>query len=161
MKSSIKKIMDSSWFELLVRVSLGLLFFYSSIHKIADPAEFAKIIYGYSLYPLWMINISAILVPYFELIAGISLILGIYPRSGAFVINGLLLVFIVSISINLIRGHEFDCGCLSYGESKDAASNFQILVRDIISFLGGIYILYFRGSRFEFVKLPNKIVKKL
>ena len=102
-------IKTNSWIELAARWILGLTFIYASFHKIISPADFAKIVYGYALFPEALINLIAIMIPFLELIAGLALIIGFYPRSAAIIINGLLVAFIVVLSINLVRGHEFDC----------------------------------------------------
>ena len=67
----------------LVRVVIGAIFIYASWHKIMNPAEFAKIIYGYGIFPDQAINLIAICIPFVELISGICLILGICTRSCA------------------------------------------------------------------------------
>lgn len=111
------------------------------------PAEFAKIVYGYDLFPEIFINLIAITLPFLELIAGLALIIGVYPRSAAIIINGLLLAFIVVLAINLIRGHEFDCGCFSAGQSGYSSSPKVTLVRDFIYFILGLQIIVFGGNR--------------
>lgn len=141
------KILENSWTELAARVLLGGIFVYGSYHKIALPAEFAKIIYGYQMLPAFSINLIAIVLPFLEFFAGIALISGIYPRSAAMVINAMLLGFILAITVNLIRGVEFDCGCLSFGETVHAGSAAQLLVRDIVLLLLGFYILFFTPPR--------------
>ena len=45
---------------LLVRVVLGGILVYASWHKIADPPDFAKIIYNYRLFPESSIHLSLI-----------------------------------------------------------------------------------------------------
>ena len=107
-------ILQNSWLELALRWILGATFLYASYGKIVSPADFAKIIYGYGLFPPLLINMIAIIVPFLELVIGLALILGIYPRSAALVVNGLLIAFIIILSINLIRGHEFNCGCFAF-----------------------------------------------
>jgi putative oxidoreductase len=58
----------------------------------------------------------------------------------------LLFLFIVAISINLARGHEFDCGCFSF--SPDVGrSAVSLLVRDILYLAAGLYVLFFRLPR--------------
>ena len=113
----IRSILQNSWIELAARWILGLTFIYASYHKILAPADIAKIVYGYDLFPNGAINLIAIVLPFIELIAGLALILGIYPRSAILIINGMLVAFIIVLSINLIRGHEFDCGCFSAKEA--------------------------------------------
>ena len=107
----------SGWLDLVLRFMLGGLFVLASIHKIADPAAFAKIVYGYDLFPTAAINLIAIILPFIELTAGLSLIAGIYPRAASVILSTLLVAFILAIGINAIRGHVFDCGCFATGEA--------------------------------------------
>ena len=144
LNNQVKILLSNSWIELLARWLLGAIFIYASYHKFFSPAEFAKIIYGYDLLPHILINITAIVLPFVELFLGLALIIGIYPRSAALIVNIMVLSFIIAISINLIRGHEFDCGCFSIGTS---ASPTQILIRDIILFITGFYVLFYDRER--------------
>lgn len=147
MNTVVKRLVANPWGELAARWLLGLLFVFASYHKIAAPAHFAKIIYGYYLFPAVAINIIAILLPFLELFAGLALILGVYPRSGALIVNTLLLAFIVALSINLLRGQQFDCGCFSFGEAGYSYTAQQTLVRDVLLFLAGQHVLFFKGCR--------------
>ena len=140
-------IFNNSWIELAARWILGLTFIYASLHKILAPADFAKIVYGYGLFPEIFINLIAIIIPFLELVAGFALIIGRYPRSAAITINGLLLAFIVVLTINLIRGHEFDCACFSTEQSGYSSSPKVTIARDIIYFILGLHVILFNGVR--------------
>ena len=142
-----QSIFNNSWIELAARWILGLTFIYASLHKILAPADFAKIIYGYNLFPEIFINLIAIIIPFLELVTGFALIIGFYPRSAAITLNGLLLACIVALTINLIRGHEFDCGCFSAGQSGYSRSPKVTLIRDVIYFVFGLQIVLFKGNR--------------
>jgi putative oxidoreductase len=142
-----QSIISSNWIELAARWILGLTFIYASLHKIGSPAEFAKIIYGYDLFPAVFINLIAIIIPFLELITGVALVIGFYPRSAAIVINGLVMVYIIVLTINLIRGHEFDCGCFAFGQSGYTSSSEVTLVRDIIYFILSLQVFLFSGIR--------------
>jgi hypothetical protein len=126
---------------------LGVTFFYSAYHKIADPAAFAKIIYGYKLFPAVSVNLIAIVLPFLELFSALALFMGVYPRSAALIIKGMLLGFIFAISVNLIRGVKFDCGCFSLGETGHTSSAVQLLVRDIFYFMLGLHLLFYQKKR--------------
>lgn len=130
----------SELFHFIIRLTLGMTFIYASYHKIADPAGFAKIIYGYSVFPNTSINLLAIVIPFIELVAGFSLILKLYPRSALFIINGLLTGFVLLIGFNLLRGHQFDCGCFSVAGQNQIASSIDLLIRDILLLASGIYL---------------------
>lgn len=157
---SVKWLLHNSYIELICRIIIGFIFIYASIHKIAEPALFAKIIYGYALFPGSMINIIAIVLPYVEIIIGISLVLGIYPRSAAIVLSCMLFVFMTAISVNLIRGHEFDCGCFSFRNSGMQQSAVSLLIRDIIYFSMCIFLLMYKGSRSGCLRLIERVKLK-
>ena len=126
---------------------LGLTFIYASYNKILFPADFAKIIYGYDLFPNAFINLIAIVLPFLELVAALALILGVYPRSAVSIINLLLVAFIILLSINLIRGHEFDCGCFAANNSESTAATEVTLIRDFIYLALGLQVLCYHRTR--------------
>ena len=145
MKNILLNTVENKWFELGCRWCLGIVFIYASLHKIVNPADFAKVIYGYKLFPGELINLMAIIVPFIELTCGLALITGTWPRATSIIICGMLLGFIIAISINLIRGHEFDCGC--FGFNKTAQSPVGLLIRDIIWFVFGSIVICYKSER--------------
>ena len=147
MNKLFKSIIANGWVELAARWILGLTFIYASFHKIASPADFAKIIYGYDLFPAVLINLMAITIPFVELISGLALIFGIYPKSAALIIDFMLLGFIVALVINLVRGYEFDCGCFSYSQAAHRPSAWLSLVRDIILLALSLQVTSYAGAR--------------
>ena len=147
LNNHFQSIINNSWFELAVRWILGLTFIYASFHKIAAPAEFAKIVYGYDLFPAVSINLIAIIIPFLELVTGLALVIGLYPRSAAIIINTLLMAYIIALTLNLIRGHEFDCGCFAAGQSGHTDIPGLMLVRDGIYFILGLAVILFSGIR--------------
>ena len=126
---------------------LGGMFVYASYNKVLAPAVFAKIIYGYGLFPAMFINLIAIIVPFLELVAGLALIVGFYPRSAALIVNAMLLVFITALSINLIRGHEFDCGCFSINASTQESYAGPLIIRDFLILVLGVHVFFYRNAR--------------
>jgi len=150
----LKSIITNSRIEVAARWILGLIFIYASFHKIVSPAEFAKIIYGYDLFPAVLINLIAIITPFLELVTGLALILGFYPRSAALIINAMLLVFIAVLSINLIRGHEFDCGCFSAVKANSKTSVGFSLFQDFLFLAMGLQVYFYSGTR------PRRFVLK-
>jgi hypothetical protein len=143
----IKTILNNSWIELAARWILGGMFVYASYNKVLAPAVFAKIIYGYGLFPAMFINLIAIIVPFLELVAGLALIIGFYPRSAALIVNAMLLVFITALSINLIRGHEFDCGCFSINASTQESYAGPLIIRDFLILALGVHVFFYRNAR--------------
>jgi hypothetical protein len=122
----IRTFFGNHWIELAARWILGVTFVYASYNKILAPAAFAKIIYGYDLFPAVFINLMAIIVPF---------------------LDAMLLVFITALSINLIRGHEFDCGCFSINSSTQETFAGQLIFRDFLILALGLYIFFYRNAR--------------
>ncbi len=161
LNNNLKILFYSNRIELFIRWLIGITFIYASYHKIAEPAHFAKIIYGYYLFPEFIINLTAIILPYLELLSGIALILGIYPRSALLILEAMLFVFIVALSINLIRGYNFDCGCFSSGERGYGYSVLSLLVRDVIYFLLGLQSLFYTKHRKYCILQSGSILKTI
>ncbi|PIE61425.1 MAG: protein MauE [Desulfobacterales bacterium] len=124
-----------SW---VLRLILGVAFIWASWHKILAPDQFALILYGYGIFPGAFINLLAIFVPFVELLSGLCLISGVFKRPALILINAMLICFIIIVSFNLIRGHEFDCGCFSFGDTRGAASAAGLLVRDVFFLACGV-----------------------
>lgn len=122
------------------KLILGIAFIWASYIKIQDPAGFAKILYGYGVFPAISINLIAIVLPFIELVAGFSILMRFFPRSALLIINGLLGMFILLISFNLLRGHQFDCGCFSVTGHSGMTATITLLIRDILLLGAGIYV---------------------
>jgi uncharacterized membrane protein YphA (DoxX/SURF4 family) len=143
----VKYLQDNQWVELAARWILGVIFVYASYGKILAPGIFAKILYGYELFPAVLINLMAIIVPFLELVAGIALIAGFYPRSASLTVNAMLLVFITVLSVNLIRGHEFDCGCFSIGSDGQKTFVGPLIFRNVLILVLGLHVFFYRNTR--------------
>jgi hypothetical protein len=119
-----------------VQIALGAVFVAAALPKISDPPAFAHMIYNYRLVPGALINGMALVMPWVELVAGATLILGVWKREAALVVGALLLVFVVALGVNLARGHAVDCGCFdvrSAGKSRDEMLSEMrwVLIRDV------------------------------
>ncbi len=108
--------LTSSWLTTRVQFVLAAVFVVAGFGKIADPPGFAHEIHNYGLVPGVAVNAMALVLPWLEVVCGFALFLGIARRSSARILGLLLAVFVIAISINLVRGRPVDCGC--FGTSK-------------------------------------------
>ncbi len=131
---------------LIARLILGAILIYSSIDKIADPANFARDIRNYSVPILGLDNLMAMVLPWLELIAGLALLSGIMLDGAAMVTMLMMSIFIVAISQAMLRGIDIECGCgLKDGEMIGG----QKIIEDLIYFALALVIYHRRGKRFE------------
>jgi putative oxidoreductase len=124
-----------------IKLMLGTAFIYSAYYKIADPAGFARTLYGYAILPGFTINLLAISIPFVELVAGFSLLLGLYPRSALLIITAALSGSVLMMGFNLFREHPFDPGCCFFSGGNQVASNVCLLVKDLLMLVSGFYLL--------------------
>jgi uncharacterized membrane protein YphA (DoxX/SURF4 family) len=140
---------------LVARMILGLVFIYASYDKLFHPKAFADIIYHYQILPGRLINITAIVLPWLELLMGIFLIIGFWMPGAVIWCNFLLVIYIGALSFNLVRGLDIDCGCFSTAGGKSIG--IETILRDVVLLVLSIYlfVIVFR-SRLEAVSKPEK-----
>lgn len=107
----IRQWLLSPWLTVRVQIALGVIFVAAALPKIVDPPSFTHMVYNYRLVPGPAVNLLSLTLPWLELLSGLALILGIWRRSATVIIGALLIVFIVSIGINLARDNAVNCGC--------------------------------------------------
>jgi uncharacterized membrane protein YphA (DoxX/SURF4 family) len=149
----------SRGFNLIVRVVLGAVFIFASIDKIWHPEAFSEVIYNYQILPDQFINITAILLPWLELVLGGCLLAGLWLPGAVVLANMLLLTFFGSLIFNIARGLDINCGCFSSStESVGSATMAWYVLRDsFFLFLGGY--LFFRLPRLSADGGKRKVVQ--
>ncbi|HEU4520696.1 MAG TPA: MauE/DoxX family redox-associated membrane protein [Thermoanaerobaculia bacterium] len=106
-----REALTHPWLTVRVQIALGAIFVAAALPKIADPPGFAHMIYNYRILPGPLVNISALVMPWLELLAGAALILGVWKTAARNIIAALLVVFLIAITFNLMRDNAIDCGC--------------------------------------------------
>jgi uncharacterized membrane protein YphA (DoxX/SURF4 family) len=126
-----------------MRVLLGGIFVYASVDKILHPAAFAKIVYNYQILPGQLINITAIVLPWLELLLGVCLICAIWLPGSLFLGNLLLITFFSALLFNVARGLDINCGCFSTSAQDPAGTSVAwYIVRDGMFLLLGGYLFF-------------------
>jgi putative oxidoreductase len=132
----VKELLANRWLTILVRVALGIIFIVAAWPKIVDPPSFAHMIYNYRILPGGLINISALVMPWVELLCGLALVAGIWVKPARNLVALMLVVFIIAISINLMRDNAIDCGCFDQSAANKTHDErirdmWIVIVRDI------------------------------
>jgi peroxiredoxin/uncharacterized membrane protein YphA (DoxX/SURF4 family) len=112
---------------LIARLLLAVVFILAGVAKLSDLKGSRKAITDFGL-PAVLASPLALLLPLAELGVGAALIPASSAWWGALGALGLLLLFVVGISINLARGRKPDCHC--FGQLHSAPAGWKTLARN-------------------------------
>ena len=141
------------FFNLLLFLSvyiLGLTFIGASLDKIVDPYTFSRDILNYEITPYWIVNLTAIILPWIEFVCGALIIISFFGiiKSKSFssyldvsnnMIIAMLLWFIFILAIAHIRGLDIDCGC---GLKENKTLPIDRLKEDIYLLIIALFIKF-------------------
>ncbi len=130
---------------LVFRLVLAVIFISAALPKIVDTAGFAEDIANYKILPLIMINVTAMVVPWLELISGLSLLNGYYMRSGAIIVLCLNVVFMAAAGSAMARGLDINCGCETIANT-DGKVGWDLIAQDILWSLMALAVIFTRDK---------------
>ncbi len=101
-----------SWLLAGLRLALGAVFLISAVGKARAPRRFAAVVASYRLLPrAWVRPLSLLLIGA-EAVMAVLLLAGWRSQAVAASCALLLVVFILAVGINLMRGRQdLECGC--------------------------------------------------
>jgi uncharacterized membrane protein YphA (DoxX/SURF4 family) len=152
----MKSLLSNTILILLVRIFLGGLFVVASLDKITDPQAFANSILQYKVVGPTLAMCTATILPSLELLCGLSLIIGLYPRGCALLITIMLVGFTILVASALLRGLDISCGCFTQDPNVNKIGYRKILENCGLIVLSlwllfvrnqGINLLQFFGNR--------------
>ncbi|MCK5795849.1 MAG: DoxX family membrane protein [Deltaproteobacteria bacterium] len=126
-----------------LRLYLGMIFIYASMHKIANPGVFALDIATYDLLPLTLVNPMAIIMPYLEFVVGMQFIVAWRTRAAGLLITGMMAIFVIAVSVALAKGLDTSCGCFASQAMEEDPINGLTILRDVAWLLMGTYVTLF------------------
>lgn len=125
---------------LVARLFLGTILVYASIDKIAYPRGFSNVVISYQILPPQIAILFAYILPWIELILGISLILGIYVYESSFTAALLLGIFMIAVGIRSSTGDIQGCGCFPEGSILSTNNLLLSLIRDGIMLASAVFL---------------------
>ncbi len=113
------------------RLVMAGVFIYASIDKIIHPDLFAEAVYNYQVLPRYLVNLTALILPWLELTLGTCLLINRW-MAGASALAAMLMALFVGMTVfNLARGLDISCGCFSAAPDDDPITALT-LVRDML-----------------------------
>ena len=97
--------------EILSMIVLSMVFFFSGLTKFLDPVRFVLETYYYRILPVPALHILCVILIMLELLVVFTLWIPKWRAASAFLIAGMMLMFIVFIASAMARGLDISCGC--------------------------------------------------
>ena len=113
------------------RLAMAGVFIYASIDKIIHPDLFAQAVYNYQVLPGYLVNLTALTLPWLELILGCCLLTNRWMAGASALAAVLMALFVGLTFFNLARGLDISCGCFSAAPDEDPVTVLT-LARDIV-----------------------------
>ena len=130
------------------RLALAAIFLWAGIAKLREPwMLFAMQLDAMHIFPDASITFFARTMPWFEVVLGVLLVVGIQMRYVASAATALLVVFFTVVTILYMRGFQGDCGCFGPGEQLGP----KTLARDAALVLLAMWVTWeaFRRRAFD------------
>ncbi|MBI1933545.1 MAG: DoxX family membrane protein [Ignavibacteriales bacterium] len=134
----------------ITRLYLAVYFILSGLGKINNLEYFANSIENYRLFPLVLINILAITIPWIELISGSLLLLGVFVKENSIIIATLLFLFTIAVFSAVIRNLNIDCGC--HGTVDGQKVGLLKIIENVFLFILALVSIKFPSQVMRFVK---------
>jgi len=99
-------------YSLTIVILIAFVFALAGLHKVMDYARHTGVVADYRVVPAWTVPLLAPLLIVLEFGAVVLVLLPGARSAGLILTMGLLLIYIFSIGLNLVRGRtSIDCGC--------------------------------------------------
>ena len=131
------------------RLVMAGVFIYASIDKIIHPDLFAEAVNNYQVLPGFLVNLTALILPWLELTLGTCLLINRWMAGASALAAMLMALFVGLILFNLARGLDVSCGCFSAAPDGGPITMLTLL-RDIsflVLSLGLAGLVYIRKTK--------------
>ncbi|MGO4957724.1 MauE/DoxX family redox-associated membrane protein [Luteococcus sp. Sow4_B9] len=121
------------WVGLVCRLILGGALLYAGLTKVGNLEGNVLSVRAYRIewLPYSVERVIGYSLPFFEIILGLLLIVGLFTRISGLIGALTMAVFIAAIASAWARGLSIDCGCFSQGGETENPKYLQEIIRDL------------------------------
>lgn len=127
------------------RLIAGGALILASMGKLQNPEGLMLSMKSFELVPELIIPFSAYLLPWLELIVGVSLVYGLATRASGLWATILYVVFTVALLSVLVRGMNVDCGCFGALTGESTVS-YKSILRNSVFLSASLICTFFGGG---------------
>jgi putative oxidoreductase len=131
----------------LLRILFGASFAVAGILKAISLGAFIISVRSYDIVPQFLVPGFAIMVLSFEIVFGLSLILGLFTRLSSTVLSTLLILFASAAFFEILRGNNTGCGC--FGTIIQEKIGTGAVIKDLVLLSLGVWLSFRREYRWS------------
>lgn len=121
------------------RALCGFILIFASGDKLGNASTFAQMITNYQILSPDLVPMAGVVIPWLEFFTGLCLIFGFRYRGAALLFCGLMALYALAISFDLLRGVDINCGCGLTAPTEKAT--WWSVIRDLEFFSMGFITL--------------------
>ena len=146
------------WIGLLSRLVLGGVLLVAGYLKVGTLDKSQMAVRAYELLPISLANFLGLVLPFFEVVIGLLLILGAATRVVAALGGFTMFIFIIAIAQAWARGLNIDCGCFGGGGAVAPGETryLQEILRDAGLVAMALFLVRYPISKFSIDKTPKQ-----
>ena len=146
------------WIGLLSRLVLGGVLLVAGYLKVGALDKSQMAVRAYELLPISLANFLGLVLPFFEVVIGLLLILGAATRVVAALGGFTMFIFIIAIAQAWVRGLNIDCGCFGGGgEVAPGETRYlQEILRDAGLVAMALFLIRYPVTKFSVDKAPKQ-----
>lgn len=125
---------------LVLRLLVGGLLLAAGILKVGHAPDLAAAMTGFRLLPAAVVGPLALALPFFEVLLGLYLIVGLFTRIAGTIACVQFLVYSAAVASAVVRHIPADCGC--FGPADAAVADWPHVAFDLLLSLASAFIAY-------------------
>ncbi|WNM24955.1 MauE/DoxX family redox-associated membrane protein [Demequina capsici] len=139
------------WISLVVRLAMAGILIAAAIPKLMDVPESIRAVRAYRLLPEAIVPLFGTMLPIFELLLALVLLLGLFTRLASIVWLVMIVGFMIGIIWAWAKGYSIDCGCFGGGgDVAPGTTNYPVHMLERTGFLLlGIWLVAFPRTPFS------------
>jgi uncharacterized membrane protein YphA (DoxX/SURF4 family) len=146
------------WIGLFSRLVLGGVLLVAGYLKVGTLDKSQMAVRAYELLPIPLANFFGLVLPFFEVVIGLLLILGAATRVVAALGGFTMFIFIIAIAQAWARGLNIDCGCFGGGGAVAPGETryLQEILRDAGLVALALFLMRYPITKFSIDKSPKQ-----
>ena len=148
---AVKRSELFEWISTIVRLAMAGILIAAAIPKLSDIPQSIIAVRAYRILPEALVPFVGTVLPIFELVLAVFLLLGLFTRVSAIVWLAMMAAFMFGVVWAWTQGYSIDCGCFGGGgDVEEGKTNYPVHMLERIGFvILGTWLLLWPRTKFS------------